>query len=121
MMEGYYCSSSSEARQKYSLSSLMDRCHWRLRDSERNRHPGCIKERDAKLLTEPMRNQRSRERSSAQIVGCDFLLMSTNAITVDGELVNIDNTGNRVAFLFWSEQVIVVAGMNKLLSMRRRA
>lgn len=41
--------------------------------------------------------------------------MSTNAITMDGELVNIDGSGNRVAALiFGPEEVIIVAGMNKV-------
>lgn len=46
---------------------------------------------------------------------CDNFLMSTNAITVDGELLNIDGTGNRVAALIYGpENVIVIAGMNKV-------
>ena len=41
--------------------------------------------------------------------------MSSNAISEDGQLVNIDGTGNRVAALcFGPRQVIVVAGMNKV-------
>ena len=45
----------------------------------------------------------------------DFYFMSTNAITKDGELVNIDGTGNRVAALIYGpEHVIVMAGMNKV-------
>ena len=45
----------------------------------------------------------------------DFYFMSTNAITKDGELVNIDGTGNRVAALcFGPDSVIVIAGINKL-------
>lgn len=44
-------------------------------------------------------------------------LTSTNAITRDGRLVNIDNTGNRVAaMVFGPEQVIVVAGRNKIVA-----
>ena len=40
--------------------------------------------------------------------------MSTNAITFDGQLVNIDGMGNRLAALiFGPKNVIVVAGMNK--------
>lgn len=51
----------------------------------------------------------------SQICGCDYYLMSTNAITLNGELVNVDGRGNRVAFLcFGPENVIVVAGMNKI-------
>lgn len=47
----------------------------------------------------------------------DVFMMSTNAITLDGELVNIDGAGNRVACLsFGPNEVIVVAGMNKVVS-----
>ena len=46
----------------------------------------------------------------------DYFLMSSNAITVDGELVNIDGNGNRVACLIYGpKQVIVIAGMNKVV------
>lgn len=45
----------------------------------------------------------------------DCYFMSTNAITMDGELVNIDGSGNRVAALiFGPKEVIIVAGMNKV-------
>lgn len=47
---------------------------------------------------------------------CDLFLTGSNAVTLDGELVNIDATGNRVgAMLFGPEKVIVVAGRNKLV------
>ena len=47
---------------------------------------------------------------------CDVFLMSSNAVTEDGQLFNIDGTGNRVAALcFGPKNVIVVAGMNKLV------
>lgn len=46
----------------------------------------------------------------------DYFLMSTNAITLDGELVNVDGNGNRVASLIYGpKHVIVVAGMNKVV------
>lgn len=46
----------------------------------------------------------------------DCFLMGTNAITVKGELVNIDGAGNRVACLIHGpRQVIIVVGMNKLV------
>lgn len=48
-------------------------------------------------------------------LSADFYLMSTNAITISGELVNIDGTGNRVAALIYGpEHVIILAGMNKV-------
>ncbi len=46
----------------------------------------------------------------------DVYLTSSNAITADGCLVNIDGTGNRVgAMIAGPKQVIVVAGANKLV------
>ena len=51
-----------------------------------------------------------------QALTCDTFLMSSNAITEDGQLVNIDGNGNRVAALcFGPKEVIVVAGMNKVV------
>lgn len=52
----------------------------------------------------------------SRIIGANFFLMSTNAITLDGQLVNIDGHGSRVAFLCYGpDHVIVVAGMNKVV------
>lgn len=45
---------------------------------------------------------------------CDCFLSSTNAVTLDGQLVNVDGTGNRVGAMgFGPKKVIVVAGINK--------
>lgn len=45
----------------------------------------------------------------------DFLITGTNAITKNGELVNVDSTGNRAAaMIFGPKKVIVVAGVNKI-------
>lgn len=61
------------------------------------------------------RTPEEQKKVFSQICGCDYYLMSTNAITLNGELVNVDGRGNRVAFLcFGPENVIVVAGMNKI-------
>ena len=50
-----------------------------------------------------------------QALTCGTFIMSSNAISADGQLVNIDGTGNRVAALcFGPTQVVVVAGMNKV-------
>ena len=53
----------------------------------------------------------------ARSVLADYYLMSTNAITLEGELINIDGNGNRIACLVQGPRyVIIVAGMNKLVS-----
>jgi CheY-like chemotaxis protein len=47
---------------------------------------------------------------------CDLFLSSTNALTLDGELVNVDGNGNRVAALsFGPAKVVVVVGANKIV------
>lgn len=57
-----------------------------------------------------------KEKIYAKTAQCDYFLMSSNAITIDGELVNIDGNGNRVACLIHGpKQVIILAGMNKIV------
>ncbi|TRO58216.1 lactate utilization protein [Candidatus Bathyarchaeota archaeon] len=47
---------------------------------------------------------------------CDVFITSSNAITEDGKLVNIDGMGNRVAsMIFGPKKVIVIAGINKIV------
>ncbi|MGD9974906.1 MAG: lactate utilization protein [Desulfatirhabdiaceae bacterium] len=45
----------------------------------------------------------------------DVMIASSNAITLDGKLVNLDGMGNRVAAMsFGPRKVILVVGMNKV-------
>lgn len=47
----------------------------------------------------------------------DYFFMSTNAITVDGQLINIDGNSNRVACLAHGPRhVMILVGMNKIVS-----
>jgi L-lactate utilization protein LutB len=49
-------------------------------------------------------------------LACDVFITSSNAITEDGKLVNIDGMGNRVAsMIFGPKKVIVIAGINKIV------
>ena len=46
----------------------------------------------------------------------DVMITSSNAITLDGKLVNLDGMGNRVAAMtFGPKKVILVVGMNKIV------
>jgi len=48
-------------------------------------------------------------------LNADIMIASSNAITLDGRLVNLDGLGNRVAaMMFGTEKVILVVGMNKV-------
>lgn len=47
---------------------------------------------------------------------CDLFLSGTNAVTMNGWLVNIDATGNRVGSMFFGpKKVVIVAGRNKIV------
>ncbi len=61
----------------------------------------------------------TREQSDAEArkaFSADTFIASTNAVTLQGELVNIDGHRNRVsAMIFGPKQVIIVAGYNKIV------
>lgn len=56
-----------------------------------------------------------REKLAMDCLGADFFLTGANGLSLTGEMVNIDGTGNRVAAIVYGpKNVIVVAGMNKV-------
>ncbi|MFC1971678.1 lactate utilization protein [Chloroflexota bacterium] len=60
--------------------------------------------------------QEERPRMQREAFIADVFLTGTNAITLDGKLVNTDVMGNRVApMIFGPKKVIIVAGVNKIL------
>ena len=57
--------------------------------------------------------QMDRRRRSLLV---DFFIMGTNAVTEEGQLVNLDMLGNRVAALtFGPKHVVVLVGRNKIV------
>ena len=61
------------------------------------------------------KTEEEKKEFFGKVAVCDYYFMSTNAITMDGELVNIDGTGNRVASLiFGPSNVVIIACMNKV-------
>ncbi len=118
-MEGYYCADKESAKAKvleligtekklvtYGGSMTLDEIG--IKDAVQEAgHDLLVRE---KYVTEEEKAECYTKQTSA-----DVYMMSTNAITLDGELVNIDGTGNRVACLIYGpKSVIVVAGMNKV-------
>lgn len=56
-----------------------------------------------------------REQMMRECMFCDVFLTGANGLSLDGQMVNIDGTGNRVAAIIYGpKSVIVVAGMNKV-------
>lgn len=56
-----------------------------------------------------------RVKLMKQALLADVFISGANAISLDGQMVNIDGNGNRVAALVYGpDSVIIVAGMNKV-------
>lgn len=56
-----------------------------------------------------------RENLARECFRADFFLTGANALSMDGQMVNIDGTGNRVAAIIYGPaNVLVIAGMNKV-------
>ena len=118
-MEGYYCPTVEDA-EKLAFSFL--------KDGQTVSFGGSMTLEETGMLT-ALRHDPSIhliDRSTAKTpdetkkmyhdaLSSDVYFMSTNAITLDGELINIDGNGNRVAALIYGpDQVIIVAGLNKV-------
>lgn len=63
------------------------------------------------------KNPEEARQLYARTVLADYYLMSSNALTIGGELINIDGNGNRVSCLIQGpSHVIIVVGMNKIVT-----
>lgn len=119
-MEGYYCKDKETAIKKVleimpkgasvSWGGSMTLTETGLMDT--------IKNGDYKLIDrDKVTTLEEQRKVYGEICMSDVFLMSTNAITLDGELINIDGRGNRVAFLCYGPQnVVILVGMNKVVT-----
>lgn len=58
-----------------------------------------------------------REEAQRKCLLADYFITGANALSMDGQMVNIDGNGNRVAALIYGPRnVIVIAGMNKAVA-----
>lgn len=120
-MEGYYCKDVEEAKAKlleligssnksvgYGGSMTLDENGFK--DSVTGAGHELI-------IRENYKTDEETKELKAKLSTADVFLMSTNAITLDGELINIDGRGNRVSYMIYGpDSVIIVAGMNKVVS-----
>lgn len=119
-IEGYYCTDRKEANTK-AKSFLTPNCTISWGGSVTLTEIGLIddlKKSDNYILYDRAKATTSEEKRQmfGKIVTADYYFMSSNAITMDGELVNIDGNGNRVACLCNGPlNVIIIAGMNKIV------
>lgn len=81
-----------------------------------------LKENKDYLLVDREEKSLSMEEINAKTINCDDFFLSTNALTLEGELVNIDGRGNRLCYLTYGpKQVIVLVGRNKIVKDREEA
>ena len=118
-MEGYYCA-DREAARKLVMEMIEEGASVTWGGSITLEETGIIDSiKQGPYQVIDRKAARTAEESRAlygKIVCADYFLMSTNAFTADGQLVNIDGNGNRVACLITGpKNVIVVTGMNKLV------
>lgn len=119
-MEGYYFATKEEAVEKVlSLIPAGSSIGWG--GSATLSESGlmdALADKDYRLIDRMAgKTPEETKKIYGEICMSDYYLMSTNAITLDGELINIDGRGNRVAFLCYGpDYVIILAGMNKVVS-----
>ena len=118
-MEGYYAQTAREAVQT-ALSLMPEGSSVGWGGSMSLSESGlmdALKEKDLRIIDRALAvTPEEKQELSRQLITADTFLMSTNAITMDGELFNIDGNGNRLCYLlFGPRQVIVLCGMNKVV------
>ena len=116
--EAYYCPTSAEALQK-ALELMPEGSSVGWGGSVTIQDIGLTKAVHEKNYTVIDRDLAKSPEEAAELqrkcLLTDYFLTSTNAISEDGILVNIDGNGNRLAAMcFGPKNVIVVCGMNKV-------
>lgn len=112
-MTGYYCENGKEAAEKaLSLIGAEDVVSW---GGSATLDQIGIKEQLDHVIDATKAAPEHAYEERRKTLTADVYLTSTNAITMEGELVNIDGIGNRAAAMcFGPGKVIVIAGVNKI-------
>lgn len=118
-MEGFYCATKEEALEK-ALSFLEPGCSVSWGGSETLNEIGFMDEiknhTECEIIDRfSAKTAEEKRQIYARATLSDYYYMSSNAITKDGILVNMDGSGNRVAALCHGpNHVVLVVGMNKV-------
>jgi L-lactate utilization protein LutB len=118
-IDGHYLKTAKEAREKV-LSMIPKGATVGMAGSLTLKHIGLIDELmkgDWKVYN-PYLHELSREESlrlRREGVWADYFLSGTNALTLEGELINISAIGNKIAGLSYGKRVIIVTGINKIV------
>ena len=117
-MQGFYAESKEEAV-KIALSLIPEGSLISWGGSATLQETGLIdtlKNGNYKCLDrDNVKTKEEKDEIAHKALSADYYLMSTNSMTIDGQLVNIDGNGNRVAALIYGpKNVIIVTGINKI-------
>lgn len=117
-MQGFYAETKEEAV-KLALSLIPKKSVVSWGGSATLSETGLLNELkngDYKCLDRnDVETREEKEEIAHKALNADYYLMSTNSITIDGQLINIDGNGNRAAALIYGpKNVIILAGINKI-------
>ena len=118
-IQGYYCDSKEDARKK-ALELITEGNSVGWGGSQTIKDIGLMEviQNGPYVVYDRKKYSNKQEKMEmyAHILQADWFLMSTNAITMNGEMINIDGRSDRISFLcFGPENVLIVAGMNKVV------
>ena len=116
--EAYYCNDKQEALEKaldlipdgssVGWGGAMSAVEIGLMDAIRN---GDYRALDREACQTP----EDRQKLEMDCLAADVFITGANAMSMDGQMVSIDGTGNRVAAIIYGpKKVLVVTGMNKV-------
>ena len=116
--DAYYCATKEEALAK-ALELIPENAVVGWGGSQTCNQIGLMKalhEGNYRLLDrDTCKTLEEREQMQRQAFFADVFLSSANGLSLDGQLVNIDGTGNRVApVIYGPKTVLIIAGMNKV-------
>lgn len=116
--EAYYCANKEEALQK-ALELIPNGASVGWGGTLTCQQIGlleAVKNGDYRAIDrETCKTDAEREQAAKDCLFSDVFLVSANGLSMDGQMVSIDGTGNRVAAIIYGPKtVLVVAGMNKV-------
>ncbi|MBS4960566.1 MAG: lactate utilization protein [Clostridiales bacterium] len=116
-MEGYYCATKEEAIKK-ALELIPEGSTVSWGGSATIRDMGltqALKEGNYQAFDRDGLPPAEQQELYRKVFSMDYYVTSTNAITTDGLMINVDGNSNRIAAIaFGPKNVLVVTGMNKV-------
>lgn len=118
-MEAFYCDTKEDAV-KLAMDMMKDGGSVGMGGSETVKETGlldAIKNSSLHFIDRSTAvTPEERKTIFLETMAADYFLMSSNAVTIDGELINIDGNANRLACLLHGpDHVILLIGMNKVV------